>query len=39
MDKGDFSAMAEREISAYLRKLLEAVPPTPGFAPVKFVQR
>jgi hypothetical protein len=34
---GDFLALAEREISAYLGNLFETVPLPPGLAPVEFV--
>ena len=33
----DFLALAERDISTYLGKLLEAVPLASGFAPIQFV--
>jgi hypothetical protein len=34
---GNFPALAQRDKSAYLGKLLEAVPLAPGFAPIEFV--
>jgi hypothetical protein len=37
MNKCDFLALAERDVSTYLGNLLETVPLPPGFAPVKFV--
>jgi hypothetical protein len=36
--QGDFPALAERDIAAYISKLREAVPLASGFAPIQFVR-